>query len=138
ESVAAPGCLWTDGHAAQGFARRESTVCFGTLLEFGYADVAYEIGAFAPHGTYERAIGVPFLVATGRIVIDGPDERDVLRIAKVPSGSYRLVAAQRAFSDEEEAIDVFFERFEELPQRSIVIIADEQLNVPERLLETAD
>jgi hypothetical protein len=37
------GCAWTAEHTAQGFARRQSTVNFGTLLEFGYADVAIAV-----------------------------------------------------------------------------------------------
>ena len=43
-----PGCIWTDGHVAQGFARKESVVCFGTLLEYGHADVSATVGAYSP------------------------------------------------------------------------------------------
>jgi hypothetical protein len=55
-SVRLPGCDWTDEHSAQGFARRESTVNFSTLLEFGLADVAVIHGAYRPTEEYERVI----------------------------------------------------------------------------------
>src|SRR5437867_205072 len=93
QGVPAPGCLWTHGHTAQGFARRGSTVCFRTLLEYGYADVTYELGPFPRDSSYDRVIAVPFLVTTGRVVVDGPEERDVGRIVPLPIGDYRLTAA---------------------------------------------
>jgi len=45
ESVRDPGSAWTEEHAAQGFAQRQSTVNFGTPLEFGYANVTVSLGA---------------------------------------------------------------------------------------------
>jgi hypothetical protein len=90
--VKAPGCRWTDEHTSQGFARRESTVCFRTLLEFGYADVSYCEGPFQPEVEYERVIAVPFFVSSGTVVIDGPDEVSVGRTFTLPAGNYRLVA----------------------------------------------
>lgn len=138
QSVVGPGCLWTEKHTAQGFARRESTVCFGTLLEFGDAEVTYELGSFTWEQSYERVIAVPFVVVTGRVIVDGPDERNVQRIMEVPKGNYRLVAAQRAVSDEEEVINLFFEKLDEPLQDSAVMVADNQLDVRGTLLETAD
>jgi hypothetical protein len=138
QSVAAPGCLWTEKHTAQGFARRESTVCFGTLIEFGHADVTAEFGRFVPNQSHERVIAVPFTVVTGKIIVDGPDENNVQRLVELPNGNYRLVAAQRAIGDETEAVDLFFENLSEPSRRSEIIVADKQLEVPGTLLETAD
>ena len=138
QSVAAPGCLWTASHTAQGFARRESTVCFRTLFECGYADVTSELGSFVNAEIYERVIAVPFLVVTGTVVIDGPDENNVRRIVNIPNGTYRLIAAQCAIDDEGELIELFFEKRDEPLKQSAVIVADRQLNVPDSLLELAD
>ena len=104
-AVSAPGCLWTDIHNAQGFARRESTVSFATLVEFGYADVFYHEGHFQSEKTYERAIAVPFAVVSGKVVVAGPEEIKIARALELPPGNYRIVAAQRLRGDEEELID---------------------------------
>ena len=110
KSVRLPGCAWTEDHSAQGFARRESTVNFGTPLEFGYADVAVSRGKYQSRGEYMRVIAVPFLVASGRVIVCGPEElNDQKRPFDLSPGNYRLIAAQRIMGDEEEAIDLFFE-----------------------------
>lgn len=136
--VAAPGCLWTDGHTAQGFARRASTVCFGTLLEFGYAEIKYELGPFVAENLYERVIAVPFVSVSGNCLVEGPEENDVRGPLEIPSGNYRLVAAQRVTGEEEEAIDLFFEAVEQLPQHSAIIVADAQIGAAGALIESAD
>ena len=41
ESEQLPGCACTVKHSDQGFARRESTVNFATLLEYGLADLNF-------------------------------------------------------------------------------------------------
>src|ERR1700730_11814975 len=89
KDVELPGCDWSDDHVAQGFARRESTVCFGTLLEFGLAEVSVTLDGYAPRGDYERVIAVPFLVTSGTVVIEGPEEMDTGRHVVVPPGNYR-------------------------------------------------
>ena len=137
ESVRLPGCAWTDTHSAQGFARRESTVNFNTPLEFGYADVTVCNGSYQPHEQYVRVVAVPFLVSSGRVIVDGPEELKVQRRFDLAMGNYRLVAAQRITGDEEEAVDLFFEPLEKPLDRSAVLIADSALNPPTNLLETA-
>src|SRR5437879_3970134 len=77
ESVRLPGCAWTDGHYAQGFARRESVANFGTPLEFGHADVTVSRGAYEAKDEYVRVIAVPFLITSGRVIVDGPEEINV-------------------------------------------------------------
>jgi len=137
KDVALPGCDWTDEHSDQGFARRESTVNFGTILEFGYADVAVSRGRYEYREEYERIIAVPFFVSSGEVIVDGPDEMESGRIIALPPGHYRLVAAQYATSDDEEAIDLFFEPVAEPLERSAVLLADEDLHPPATLIETA-
>src|SRR5579864_7712421 len=77
KSVRFPGCAWTDTHSAQGFARRGSTVNFNTPLEFGHADVTVNHATYQPHEEYVRVISVPFLVTSGRVIVDGPEETNV-------------------------------------------------------------
>ena len=137
QSERLPGCDWTDEHSAQGFARRESTVCFGTPLEFGHAEVTVITVPFESRRDYERVIAVPFFCSSGKITIEGPEEMDVERSFELPRGNYRLIAAQMVVSDEEELIDLFFESVPEPLKQSAVLVADESLNPPRRLLETA-
>ena len=133
-----PGCAWTEEHSAQGFARRESTVNFRTLLEFGYADVAISQSAYESQQEYNCVIAVPFLVTSGKVVVEGPEEINTERILVLPFGNYRLVAAQRVRGDDEEAIDLFFELLANPLDRSAVLIADAALNPPTTLVETSE
>jgi hypothetical protein len=136
-SVRLPGCAWTDQHFAQGFARRESTVNFATLLEFGYAHV--EIGnVYQAQREYSRVIAVPFLVTSGKIEVAGPEEVGVKRIFPMPGGNYRLVAAQRLVDDEDESIDLYFEPVSQPLRHSSVLVADGTLRVPLLLLESSE
>jgi hypothetical protein len=139
QNVQLPGCAWTEEHSAQGFARRESSVCFNTLLEFGYADVAVCRSAYQSKGEYERVIAVPFAVVSGNVVVEGPDETEAGngRSVQLPLGNYRLVAAQRMTGDEEEVIDLFFELLAKPLEQSSILLADEALNPPSPLIETA-
>jgi hypothetical protein len=138
QSVRLPGCAWTAAHTAQGFARRGSTVNFNTPLEFGYADVAVAHGAYQGKEEYERVIAVPFLITSGQVIVEGPEEARPERNVSLPAGNYRLVAAQRITGDEREAIDLFFEPLTKPLERSAVLVADGALNPPTLLLETAE
>lgn len=138
QSEQLPGCDWTEEHTAQGFARRESTVCFGTLLEFGNSDIVVTVGQYRPELQYERVITVPFRSASGRVTVEGPEEMDVERDFELPSGDYRLTAAQTVIGDDEERIDLFFEPVTTPLKHSIIVIADEMLTPPESLIETAE
>lgn len=132
-----PGCDWTEEHTAQGFARRESTVCFGTPLEFGHADVSVMIGAFQQQSDYERVISVPFRSVSGKVIVEGPEELDVDRAFEMPCGDYKLTAAQATVGEDEERIDLFFEPVSAPIKGSAILVADEMLNPPEPLIETA-
>lgn len=137
QSEQMPGCDWTEEHTAQGFARRESTVCFGTPLEFGYADVAVTFGAYQEQAEYERVIEVPFCSVSGKVTVEGPEEMDADRVFGVPSGYYKLTAAQAVIGDDEERIDLYFESVAAPLKQSSIIVADEMLNPPESLIETS-
>jgi hypothetical protein len=137
-TVTAPGCVWTDSHSAQGFARRESVICFGTLLEFGYADLSYSLSSYEPKETYERVIAVPVTFVTGRVVIDGPEEIGVERGFEVRPGNYQVVAAQRVVGVDREVIDLFVEAVCSTVGKSRIIVSDGQLDPPSELVETAD
>ncbi|MEI8376840.1 MAG: competence protein ComJ [Planctomycetota bacterium] len=136
--VKAPGCLWTDAHSAQGFARRESVISFGTLLEFGFADVYFHRGPFQPREAYERVIAVPFVIFTGKVMVDGPEEIKIGRAIELPVGNYQIVAAQRVVGDDEELIDLFVDKLEEPLWSSKIIVADAMLNPAFQLVESAE
>lgn len=138
-SVQMPACDWTKAHSDQGFARREGTVAFGTLLEFGRARVVVAVTPYQPRDEYERVIAVPFDSVSGKVIVDGPEETETGRERNfaLQPGNYRLVVAQRVTGDDEEAIDLFFEPLTNPLERSAVLVADDALNPPTTLLETA-
>ena len=132
-----PGCDWTEEHTAQGFARRESTVCFGTLLEFGHADVSVMVGSYQAQSDYERVISVPFRSVSGKVTVEGPEEFEVNRAFEMPCGDYKLTAAQAIVGEDEERIDLFFEPVFAPINGSAILVADEMLKPQEALIETA-
>ena len=138
ETVQLPGCDWTEQHTEQGFARRESVVNFSTLLEFGHADVTINVGTYEPHPDYERVISVPFLITSGRVLVEGPEETEAERSVTLPPGNYRLVVAQHITADDEERIDLCFEPLTKALEGSAVLVADEALDPPTPLIESAE
>lgn len=138
QDVKLPGCDWTDEHFAQGFARRESTACIRALGEFGQADVRAGTGPYVAKDEYVRVIAVPFAVESGVVVVEGPEEMETERTIKLPPGNYRLVVAQAmGVGEEEEAIDLFFERVPQPVPRSEILVRDDELDPPTPLIETA-
>jgi hypothetical protein len=141
QAVPLSGLDWKEAHVGQGFARRDSVVNFGALLEFGHAFVLVRNAAYEPRSYYERVIAVPFLVTSGRVQIDGPEEYPIDRGVDLTPGNYRLIAAQYVIHDVdlegEEGIDLFFEPLAARLERSEILIADDELNPTYPLLETA-
>jgi Competence protein J (ComJ) len=137
-SVKLPACAWTETHHDQGFARRERNAVFATLLEFGHAEVTVTRGAYTPRETYQRVIEVPIEVQSGTVIVSGPEEFDDDRTTDMPSGSYRLTVAQAVVADDQECIDLYFERVTEPALQSRIIVADESLRPADPLLETAE
>lgn len=132
-----PACMWTEEHTAQGFARRDSNVCFATLLEFGRARVRCGIQEFTLHPRYTRAILVPFRVTSGVVSIAGPEETGAERTFPVPVGEYGLVAAQAILSDGLESIDLFFTPRNGALRGSKILIKDSALSATDVLVESA-
>jgi len=137
KNVQLPGCAWTDEHSRQGFARRESVANFRALIDFGHADVQVSLDAYEPRLEYERVIAVPFKVTSGEVIVEGPEETEPGRAFALTPGDYRLVAAQYATGDEEEAVDLFLSPATEPPQRSAILVADKALSPPSPLIEAA-
>lgn len=138
QSVKLPGCDWTNEHSAQGFARRESTVCIRALSEFGQAVVRVLSVPYEAKNDHMRVIAVPFAVESGIVVIEGPEEISTGRTIQLPIGNYRLVVAQTMTGEEEEVIDLFFEQVPQPLQRSEILVRDEELNPPSPLIEIAE
>jgi hypothetical protein len=138
-AIQMPACQWTKAHSDQGFARREGTVAFGTLLEFGRARVGVVVGYYEPRSEYQRVIAVPFAAVSGKVIVDGPEETETGRERSfaLSMGHYRLVAAQRVIGDEEELIDLFYELLARPLTKSSILVADEALRPPTLLVETA-
>lgn len=57
-----PGSLWDDDHVRQGFVRREFSIFFSTLSDFGDAVIRVFIGSLDNFSCYERVISVPLHV----------------------------------------------------------------------------
>ncbi len=140
ETIKSPGCDWTDDHFNQGFARRLSTVSFRTILEFGTGSVKVHLSQYIETEGYERVIAVPFSSPSGRVVIEGPEEYPVPvdRILILQPGHYKLVAAQKLVDEDAELIDLYFHRLDEPAKNSEILVADNELDPPEALLEEAE
>lgn len=136
DATVLPGLLWTEQHYLQGFSRRESIVCFGTLAEFGHADLEVISGVYQPLPEYERVISVPFYCSSGKVRVQGPEEEK--RVFDIAIGHYRLTAAQILESEDEEIIDLFFEAISTPLGHSEIIVADEELNPFYPLVESAE
>lgn len=133
-----PACDWTQEHSEQGFARREGTLCIGTLLPHGLAELAaYETGAVPEHD-YVRVIETPFHAMTGDIRVEAPDEYPTARGFRVPVGQYALTFGQTVLDEEELKVDLYFANRPTAPERSRIVVQDEDLNPPAILLEHAE
>jgi hypothetical protein len=130
-----PGCAWTDRHVAQGFARRESTVGFSTLAEFGLARLRVFLGEAESLQPYERAIAVSFMCSSGTVAIEGPDEDPGGRELPVGVGCFEVLCCQE-LDDDSLTIDLFF-RLIPVPRPSRILKADPDITATGPLLETA-
>jgi len=147
-SVAQPFSFhWQQVHVDQGFARRARNVCFGTLIEFGLADLSIHFGPFSRALDAERVIEVPLYVTSKEVGIEAVEEWGTYRRrVKVEPGHYRLVVAQSiqdVYDDYgadgyREQIDIYLERLRQPLQRSSILVADAALNPPDVLVEHAD
>ncbi|MCI0527497.1 MAG: competence protein ComJ [Nitrospira sp.] len=140
ETVKLPGCDWTDVHDKQGFARRLSTVSFLTILEFGTASVSVYLGPYVEREGYERVIAVPFFSPSGKVVIEGPENHPapLEQRLRLQPGHYKLFAAQQVVDEDAELIELYFHWLDEPAEKSEILVADEELEPPETLLEKAE
>jgi hypothetical protein len=140
DKEAPAGHRWSQGHYDQGFARTGRSVSFATPLEFGRGDVLVHLGPYEGRDEHTRVIEVPFDVSSGEVVVGGPEEFPVKpeRVFHLPKGHYRLVAAQAMTDEEQEEIDLYFEKLAEPLATSRIVIADEAMRPPTPLLETAE
>jgi hypothetical protein len=140
DKEARPGHRWSQGHYDQGFARTGRSVSFGTPLEFGLGAVLVHLGPYEGRDEHTRVIEVPFEVSSGEVVVGGPEEFPVApeRVFQLPNGHYRLVVAQAVTDEDQEKIDLYFEKLAEPLPTSRVIVADEAMRPPTPLLETAE
>lgn len=137
KELVSPACDWTDEHVRQGFARREQAIAIGTLLEFGHARVRISESIPFLFDAYQRVIAVPLEIKSGRLGVEGVEEYPIDRSICVPPGTYRIIVAQRIVDDDREEIDIFLEPYRESVVRSEILIADEALDPPSTLIETA-
>ncbi|MCI0561050.1 MAG: hypothetical protein MN733_21395 [Nitrososphaera sp.] len=87
---------------------------------------------------HERVIAVPFFSPSGKVVVKGPEELPSDRRLVLEPGHYRLVAAQRVVSEDEEQIDFYFQQLDKLAPCSEILVADDDLDPPVELLEEAE
>ncbi|MEP6849365.1 MAG: competence protein ComJ [Acidobacteriota bacterium] len=137
-NVNLPGNESTDDHFNQGFARRDSSVNFRALLEFGLATVHVFDDDYKFEEADERVIKVPFYCPSGKVFVDGPEENEPHTIDIQP-GHYQLTAAQRAnYDDESLFIRLYLFKVETSSTKSEILIQDKQLDPPKQLLESAE
>jgi hypothetical protein len=136
-SLSQPFNDWTDQHVAQGFAWRPGSVSFRTMSEAGTHVVDIEVVDHlkAVHPNALRAVEVPFEVPTdGEIEIGSIAETVPLTL---PAGSFELRCEfLRSAGEDGDRVRLIFAKLEAL--RFAVVRADQQLEVSEELLTTAE
>ena len=135
-----PGHHWSEGHYDQGFARAGRSASFTTPLEFGHGAVLVHLGSYEGRVEHTRVLEVPFEVSSGEVVVGGPEEFPINpeRVLHLSKGHYRLVAAQAVTGEDQERIDLYFEKLAEPLVKSRIIVADEAMRPASPLLETAE
>lgn len=136
DSESAPGSLWNDEHWSQGFARREKTVSFATLEQAGKASVKVLLGWPNDLRSAARVIAVPLQVPSGTLHIEGPEEYPAFRAVNVKPGTYMVALAQKSDGAGNLTFELFLDKRTE--ERSRILKADDALNPPENLMETAE
>ena len=132
-----PGSQWTNEHVAQGFARRDTTVSVGALLEFGAAELGVWKGLIGSLEEYERVISISLNCSSGILCFEGPEEAPVCRNVSVHPGIYGVAVAQRVVDERTEVVDIFLREIESLIP-SKILKADTTLGAKHVLMETAE
>jgi hypothetical protein len=134
--VSQPGCNWTDEHYAQGFVRREGVVCFGTLLEYGKAEVEVIHGDYAPRDL-ARVIRCPLRLESSSVWVVGPEEwpePEDHKVALSP-GMWSVTCGQWVLGPDLLGIVFWFAGF---TAESQILVADSGLRVGQHLIETGE
>lgn len=135
-SLSQPFNDWTDRHVSQGFAWREGSVSFRTVIQAGLhvaeVSVVDHVGAVAQDAI--RAIEVPFIVpADGELEIGSISETIPI---SMPAGSFLLRCEfLRSSSSEANRVKLTFARKDR--PRFAVVLADRDLAVGDELLTDA-
>ena len=141
-SVSNPECHWSKQHLHQGFARRQSNVCFASLFDAADATVTVYLGQYVSDQRYLRVVAVPFYTPTGRVIVSGVLEIYLARVVFVPPGNYMLYCGQWFIDDETEPdqqlIDLFFHKLNAAASQSKILVADERIQQAGVLLEEAN
>ncbi len=133
-----PGSIWTDDHVRQGFVRRPHSICFGTLVSHGQAELRILLGTPSDIHLYERVVCVPIELPSGELRLEDPEEYPINRMVHISPGCYQLYVAQRAIDDDTLQMDLFVSSISGDPVGSIILRADEQLHSHGDLVETGD
>lgn len=136
---------WTDETFAQGFARRSTAIGFRTLLEDGFVHLSIYLGGYSALTEYDRVIGVPIAVPSGRVAIKTCEGWEPIE-AQLNPGNYRVFCAQKLFREpspiygetEEQLVDLFLEELQQTSNTSQIIVADKSLSPPAVLVEWCD
>lgn len=142
----AAGLDWSDRHVAQGFARRDQIISFGTLVGWGRATVHVQLGGQVDSHQYERIVKVPFHCPSGLVELMTPDMAyGESSFFQVECGHYSVLAAQRLVSDPGRLsahplieVVLLLEPRDQSLDRSEVVKADADLSPQFPLLESAD
>src|ERR1041384_2036552 len=130
-SVQTPFNDWTEEHVKQGFSWRPGAVSFGTLEESGPIEVTVEIKEqINLRASTVRAIQVPFTVTEngGVEVATITDSKQL----KINPGEYSLVF--EVGLEEDHNMWCCFTFLTNPSKEAKILIADDELSPPERLL----
>jgi hypothetical protein len=132
----APGCLWTERHWRQGFARRETTICFSTLNQAGKARLSVVQDA-AVIAEVSRTIRASMQCLSGKACIEGPDEYPIERFVRLSPGNYSITLSQRMDPEAGLLLYLSFNQIEQVIP-SQILKADALLQSSIEILETAE
>lgn len=81
---------------------------------------------------------MPFEVSSGQIIVSGPEDDVGEHRVTLPSGHYKLVIAQAVLDEERTFVDLYMDQLVTPLVRSRILLADDAMNPPDTLLETAE
>ncbi|MEL6186583.1 MAG: hypothetical protein AAFU79_18345 [Myxococcota bacterium] len=132
------GLMWTEHTHRQGFCRTGSVVNILVPAEWDYASVSFEQGKLLNEAAFTRLFRFPFHCPSGVLLIGAADEHPgAPRRVSVEPGEYGLMVGMRT-GRETNHIEVVAEKLASPLIHSEVLIADQEIEVGEVLVEDAD